>query len=329
MNQLFELSMMLDNEKFRKVLNGVYDKVGYLDGNEDEYIDKSLVSKGITIIYRDSQYRKKVKVVINSGILLNGDNPGPDKFVRKFDKRISEYFGFKYRMEDFNLSETILSTNIDVRNRENVAAYLKVFKKIGRVKGFSPSRYEGFDDIGSFCLDGNSNGIEFLIYDLENYVAQRLRETDIKRKKLKSAIRESEGILRAEVRLTKPKVIRDYTDTNDVSGQIVELSKKCQDIFLDIFTRIIPFGDFYKKDEAVEIIRRAVDDNTLRRKMLRLVALIPVKKSLYLAQKAMDRRNIEKVMDTFAMINLSPIAISKRHDVKHLKCFYEYLFAEK
>ena len=324
-NQIFTLSMVLDNEKFRKVLNRVYDKVRCLDENEDEYIDKSLVSKGISIIYRDSQYKKKVKVVVSSRMLLDEDSPDPDKFVRKLDKRISEYFGFKYRMEDFTLSEMILSADIDVRNRENVAAYLKVFKKIGKVKGFSPSRYEGFDDIGSFCLDGNSNGIEFLIYDLENYAAQRLRKTDIERKRLKSAIRESEGILRAEVRLTKPKAIHDYTGAVDTSGQIVELSEKRQDIFLDIFTRIIPFGDFYKKDEAVEIIQNKVEDIRLRRKMLRLVALIPEKKSLYLAQKAMECRNVEKIMNAFAKINISPVMISKRQDVKYLENIYEYL----
>ncbi len=324
-NQIFTLSMVLDNEKFRKVLNRVYDKVEYLDENEDEYIDNSLVSKGISIIYRDSQYKKKVKVVVSSGMLLDEDSPDPDKFVRKLDKRINEYFGFKYRMEDFTLSEMILSADIDVRNRENVAAYLKVFKKIGKVKGFSPSRYEDIDDIGSFCLDGNSNGIEFLIYDLENYAAQRLRETDIKRKRLKSAIRESEGILRAEVRLTKLKVIRDYTDANDALEQIVELSEKCQDIFLDTFTRIIPFGDFYRKDEAVEIIQNKVEDIRLRRKMLRLVALIPEKKSLYLAQKAIECRNVEKIMNAFAKINISPVMISKRQDVKYLENIYEYL----
>ena len=283
-NQIFTLSMMLNNEKFRKVLNRVYDKVEYLDGNEDEYIDKSLVSKGISIIYRDSQYKKKVKVVVSSGMLLDEDSPAPDKFVRKLDKRISEYFDYKYRMDDFTLSEMILSADIDVRNRENVAAYLKVFKKIGKVKRFSPAAYEHLDDVDSFCLDGNSNGIEFLIFNLENYAAQRLRETDIKRKRLKSAIKESEGILRTEVRLTKPKAIRDHTDTNDVSGQIVELSEKCQDIFLDTFTRIIPFGDFYKKDEAEEIIQNKVEDIRLRRKMLRLVALIPEQYSLFLVQ---------------------------------------------
>ena len=102
--------------------------------------------------------------------------------------------------------------------------------------------------------------------------------------------------------------------------------EKCQDIFLDIFTRIIPFGDFHKKDKAVEIIQREVKDSTLRRKMLRLAALIPEKKSLYLAQKAMNCRNIEKVMEAFAKINLSPITIGKRHNVKNLKCIYCDLF---
>lgn len=112
----------------------------------------------------------------------------------------------------------------------------------------------------------------------------------------------------------------------EVGGQIVELTEKYQDIFLDIFTRIIPFGDFYKKDKTEEFIRRGVEDSTLRRKMLRLVALIPEKKSLYLAQKAMDCRNMEKVMEAFAKIHLSPVTISKRQDVKHLENLYIYLY---
>lgn len=77
-------------------------------------------------------------------------------------------------------------------------------------------------------------------------------------------------------------------------------------MFFDTFTRIIPFGDFYKKDRVAEIIRREVDDSALRRKMLRLAALILEKKSLHLAQKAMNCRNIEKIMDAFANINLLP-----------------------
>ncbi len=136
----------------------------------------------------------------------------------------------------------------------------------------------------------------------------------------------SEGVLRVEIRLSKPKAIRDYTDAVEVGGQIVELSEKCQDIFLDIFTRIIPYGDFYKKNRAVELIRREVEDSVLRRKMLRLVALIPEKKSLYLAQKAMKCRDIKKVMETFARVNVAPVTVSKRQEVKYLNNIYEYMF---
>ena len=60
--------------------------------------------------------------------------------------------------------------------------------------------------------------------------------------------------------------------------------------------------------------------------MLRLVELIPEKKSLYLTHKALNCRNMEKVVEAFAKINLSPVTISKRQDVKWLKNIYEGLF---
>ena len=324
-NQILELSMVLDNEKFHKVLSRAYEKADYLDMNGKEYVDLSLESKGIVVIYRDSQYKKKIKLMVNAGLILDCDSLDPDKPVRKLDKRISEYFNHRYQIEDFILSGMILSADIDVQNRENVLAYLKVLQRIGKVKGFSPSTYECFDSIGSFCLDGNSNSIEFLLYDLEGYMAHRYRNIKSEQKKVESILRESKGILRTEVRLTKPKVIRDYTGAVEISSQIVELTEKCQDIFLDTFTRIIPYGDFYKKNKVVEIIRRKVGDSTLRRKMLRLVALIPEKKSLYLAQKEMNCRNIEKIMKEFAKINISPVTISKRQDVKYLENVYNYL----
>ena len=68
------------------------------------------------------------------------------------------------------------------------------------------------------------------------------------------------------------RAVRIYTDAADVSGQIAELSANCQDIFMDIVRHIIPFGDFYKKDKVLEIVRKEVTDTVLRRKMLRLLA---------------------------------------------------------
>ncbi len=324
-NQIFQLSMVLDNDKFQKVLSRAYDKADYLDENGKEYIDPSLEAKGIIVTYRDSQYKKKVKLIVNPRLLMDYDKPNPNKIARKLEKRIDDYFDHKYQIEDFTLSGMILSVDIDVHSREKVSAYLKVFQRIGKVKGFSPLSYDRFDDIDNFCLEGNSNCIEFLLYNMEDYAARRYMDAGTERKKLKRVLKESEGILRAEVRLTKPKAIRDYTDAVEISEQIVELSEKCQDIFMDTFVKIIPYGDFYKKNKAVEIIRSKIEDSVLRRKMLRLVALIPEKKSLYLAQKAMNCRNIEKIIDEFAKINVSPVTISKRQEVKYLENIYEYL----
>ena len=324
-NQIFELSMVLDNKRFHKVFKHVYNKDGYMEKKEDEYIDLSLERKGITVIYRDSQYKKKVKVIVNIGRLLNGCEFDPDKVTRKLNKRIGEYFDFSYKLDDFILSGMRLVVDINVGSRENVQAYLKVFRRIGRVKGFSPASYECFGGVDSFCLDGNSNSIEFMIYDLVGSYRKQLKEGDTGRKRFKGLIKESEGILRTEVRLAKTKAVRVYAGEKDIFRQIINLSEKCQDIFLEIFVKIIPFGDFYKKGKTEEIIWREIKDARLRRRMLRLVELIPEKKSLYLAQKAMECRNMEKVVEAFAKINLSPVTIGKRHGVKYLKNVYDYI----
>ena len=324
-NQIFELAMVLDNKRFHKVFKHVYNKDGYMEKKEDEYIDLSLERKGITVIYRDSQYKKKVKVIVNIGRLLNGCEFDPDKVTRKLNKRIGEYFDFKYKLDDFILSGMRLVTDINVGSHENVQAYLKVFRRISRVKVFSPVSYECFEDVDCFCLDGNSSGVEFMIYDLVGSYRKQLKEGDTGRKRFKGLIKESEGILRTEVRLAKTKAVRVYAGEKDIFRQIINLSEKCQDIFLEIFVKIIPFGDFYKKGKAEEIIWREIKDARLRRRMLRLVELIPEKKSLYLAQKAMECRNMEKVMEAFAKINLSSVTISKRQEVKYLKNIYEYL----
>lgn len=320
LNQILELSMVLDNEHFQKVFPRLYKREGYIVESREEYIDQSLSSKGITVIYRDSQYKKKIRLIVNT-YLLADDVSDIDRLTRKLDKRITEYFNGKYRIDDFTLSGINFVADMDVGTRANAMAYLKVFQRIGRVKGFSPISYECFDDNASFCLSGNSNGIEFLLYDLEKAFMRQLKSANADWKKLKPI----KGILRAEVRLMKPKAVRAYTDADDASGQIADLLKGSKNIFLDTFTQIIPFGDFYKKDKAVEIIRKEVADSIMRRRMLRLLVLIPEKKSLHLAQKSMNCRNMEKIMDAFAKISLSPVTISKRHDVKYLECLYTFL----
>lgn len=312
--------MILDTDHFQRLFTA---KASYLKELDEEYIDASLAAKGITIIYRDSRYKKKIRLLVNAGMIV--DDPfDTGKLLRKLDKRIDEYFNHNYGLDSFTLSGVTLTLDISVGSREKVSDYIKVIQRIGKVKGFSPVNYDCFDDKASFCLSGNSNDTDFLLYDLERAVVGQLRNTDADRKQLQSASMQTKGILRAEVRLTKPKAVREYADATDVASQIVELMKNSADAFMETFARVVPFGDFHKMTAAVEIIRSEVKDSIMRRRMLRLLTLIPEKKSLHLAQKAMNCRDTEKVMMAFTKINLSPVTISKRHEVKHLENVYSY-----
>ena len=53
LNTIFELSMILDTEKFQKIFDMTYNKTGYLKEVDDEYLDTSLMEKGITVICRE------------------------------------------------------------------------------------------------------------------------------------------------------------------------------------------------------------------------------------------------------------------------------------
>lgn len=260
LNQTFELSMVLNTEHFQRVFTRVYER-GDLKDLDDEYIDTSLVEKGITVIYRDSRYKKKVRLLVNTSLVVDDGND-TSKLIRKLDKRIAEYFERKYRLDDFALSGVILTIDIDVGSRVNVAAYLKAIQRVGKVKGFSPISVDFLDDVDNFCLTGNSNDIDFLLYDLERAVIGQLQSADAGRKKIESVSIQTRGILRAEVRLTKPKAVREYADTTNTSGQIVELMKNSTDAFMDTFVRVVPFGDFYKMGAAVEIVRSEVTDRS-------------------------------------------------------------------
>lgn len=176
LNYIFELSMILDTDPFQRIFNA---KSSYLKevGLDGEYIDPSLAEKGITVVYRASKYKKKIRLIVNAGMVVD-DPSNTDKLIRKLDKCISEYFNHRYTLDDFTLSGVTLTVDIDVDSREKVSDYLKVLQRIGKVKGFSPVDYDCFDSKASFCLSGNSNDIDFLLYDLEAATVGQLRNAD-------------------------------------------------------------------------------------------------------------------------------------------------------
>ncbi|MFP3153299.1 hypothetical protein LQZ18_02485 [Lachnospiraceae bacterium ZAX-1] len=320
----FELSLILNTEKFYRLKSWAYEKAKrkskmFHKGEVD--FDMALKDKGIKIEYHNDKYKKKIKFVVNPTRLLGGDDvlklwkPNRDntsKMLTKLEKQISEYFDDEYGLNDFNLTRVDFTVNIKLDSQKAVSAYIKVLNSIGKVKGFSPKYSKSdrhIDKNNSFDMKGNSTEIEFSAYD---------KEAESKRKA-------ASGILRLEVRLKKAKSIKKYTDKASTKKQIRDLASHSESIFKGIVSKIIPYGDYHKKSEAEQIVKENIDKKTDREKMLKLVELIPKKKSLYLAQKEMKYRNMENLMKKFAEINLSPITISKRQKVQSLKNLYAHL----
>ena len=184
----FELSLTLDSEKFNILLNRAFGKSnGELYSDGDKYVDHALAHKGITISYHDNSHKKKVKLTVH----LDGSSDETDsnriaKMLHKLENRIGDYFNSEYTIDDFRLNRMGIIADIDVHEKKKVTAYMRVLQRLGKVKKFSPSSNSQLNSDFSFCLEGNSNGIDFLIYDLEKVAKSQLTEAESKRWKLKS-----------------------------------------------------------------------------------------------------------------------------------------------
>ena len=336
-----ELTLDCSSEKFGKLRNAAYERAKgkhkmFSDGS-GKNIDRAFADTGIKIEYHDTIYKHRIKFIVNPTRLLGGNDvkklwkPNGDnisKLTKKLESHIADYFNSKYNLNDFRLTRIDFTVNIDVGNKDIVAAYIKVLHNIRKVKGFSPKDwkdYDGYDENASFDLEGNSNGVQFVAYDKAAAIKNNVVDSEYKRKEMKERLDKAKGVLRLEVKLTTQKAIRRYTNESDTVKRIIDLCNNSTEIFLDTFIRVVPFGDFHKKDNVVKIIEESVSNKHLKRKMLHLLELIPKKKSLYLAQKALADRNIEKIMKMFAELNVSPVTLSKRHDVKHLSNLYAFI----
>ena len=150
-NCVFELSMILDSDKFEEVFDECYCANDYPEEVDDELIDRSLEDKGLIIRYRASQFKKKIRLTVHSAAVTSSALSNPEKLVRKLDKLIEMYFAERFQLENFTVSGMTISTDLDVGSDDNLQEYLHVLKRIGKVKGFSCFFFWGviwmFDDI--------------------------------------------------------------------------------------------------------------------------------------------------------------------------------------
>lgn len=339
-----ELTLETNAKEFHNLLSRAYKmakkykhRVGYSTKHtsNDVRVDDFLASDGITVEYHNCDYRKMIKFRVNPSEVLGGSDlklwKPNDSNIRKFitllEHHIDDYLDSSYSLNDLVLTRIEFTSNLNV-GKENVAAYIHLMYKIGKVKKFSP-KY-GISDFAtgrivkdhSFDLEGNTNGIGFTVYD---------KEADLKKKGKYDKAKKAKGILRIEVRLKKRKAVQKalsgLTDKQNFTTdkEIRLIAKNCMKIFMDSFIAIIPYGNSYQLKDAEELINSSDIKKKRKDKMITLLHLIPKKKSLYLALKELNVRNTNDVLIWFAKLNLSPVTISKREKTDFLRNIYDYL----
>ena len=328
--QNMELSLSIEADTFKELLNNAKEnaKMSYCKVRSTEYgyFDEALLDKGVKVEYHNGN-KRKVKLIVVPDIVLENDDPvdswkpsnkNISMLLENLDELIKRYFEYEYELKDFKLSQisfagsTKFESTEEIKAKTKVAAYIRMLNSIGYVKNYSPKFQKSnkqFDKERSFDLVGNSNGIELSIFD----------------KKAVTGMKGTKGTLCVVVRLTSQDAIRGCTDYDDTVKRIADLAANSMNICAKVILKIIPFGDNVKHLRAKKIIEEKVADKTMKKKMLRLVELIPIKKSLLLAQKQLNDRNIDEIMTKFASIGLSPVCISKRQEIEYLENLYAYL----
>ena len=129
LNLRFELSLTLDTKYFEPLFERKFYDLQELDN--DEYLDTSCSEEGFLVKYRRSQYKKKIKLLIDPQIILKGDEPNADKLLRKLKKLIGSYFDSEYTLDDFTVTGLYLSTDLNV-GKAYVSDYIKVFSESAR-----------------------------------------------------------------------------------------------------------------------------------------------------------------------------------------------------
>lgn len=256
-NPVFELTRVVDGEEFQRLFTQVQETLD--PGNGDEYVDRSLSHKGLTVVYRKSQYKKKVRLVINTSVMMGEGELDPWDALQKLNRRIRKYFGGELSLEAFTAVGVTMTADLPIGDPTRISAYLRVLRRLGKVKHFSPVSYACFSARNSFCLEGNSNDTIFMVYDLRSVLEKQLGKEAV------PFLNRARDVLRVEIRLTSARAVRTTCGKDEVEEQLLFLYEHSREIFMGVFRKIIPYGDNYKKGTAVEIIRREVRDPRLRR----------------------------------------------------------------
>lgn len=225
----------------------------------------------------------------------------------------------------FNLTlcRVDLCVNVDVGSPENVTQYIKQLYKTNMRKSYKIRglRNTAINKTVGFTTEYEQDGTELAVYNKKHQLEDALG----------IPADEYKNILRIEFRLKKQSTINKYVDdTLSNTGKILSLIENSKDIIKTVLPKLLPGGDYYKLDKAIDIVYELEKDTRLRRTMEQFLRLTAEKHGLKSARAAMKSvgitdRYITRLLKSFEEIEVNPVALKKNSKQKFLPSLYRYL----
>lgn len=111
-NEIFELTRAVNGDEFDRLFARVKDNLEEEEG--EEYADRSLSHKGLTVVYRKSQYKKKVRLVINTAVMIGERLFDPWDALQKLNRRVRKYFGGQLSLEAFTATGVTMTADLPI-----------------------------------------------------------------------------------------------------------------------------------------------------------------------------------------------------------------------
>lgn len=182
---------------------------------------------------------------------------------------------------------------------------------------------EAFDSSKGFTARNQNYGMEISFYDKQKQLEQRKYENS----------ETAAGILRIELRLTRPKSVLEHTPgCSDNKQRIEHCIRFSRQEILSIVRQLVPDGNYYTMKKAQKIITKSVTNKKLRERMITMLWLARkyssirlAKKEMFKAYPKMKHEYFNMMMEEFSNIEVNVITLRKNFNAQYISSIFLYL----
>ena len=298
---------------------------------DNDWFIEMFKGKGIRVVMRETKISGYIIFIISLNDLMGTEDklslidPNHLQNVLTIADEMLSVLGAEYSVNSLELSRVDYCINVDVGSGESVSAYIKLLYLSDMKKGYKiiGMDNEAFDSSKGFTARNQNYGMEISFYDKQKQLEQRKYENS----------ETAAGILRIELRLTRPKSVLEHTPgCSDNKQRIEHCIRFSRQEILSIVRQLVPDGDYYTMKKAQKIITKSVINKKLRERMITMLRLARkygsirlAKKEMFKAYPKMKHEYFNMMMEEFERIGVNPVILGKEFGICYLISLFQYL----